>query len=325
MSNRILIIDLDTPCFAAAAVSEDRSVLVTHEPTGIEKSFKTRTEFKEVLKAKQREDKLSEYSFKDIQEPEPIENACHTLKSMLSKYGEALESPNESIYFISGSSNFRDNLPLPTKYKSSRTNILRPLLLSDVKKFATAKFKARVCHGEEPDDSIIYTAYDLQRQGYDPVVVTIDKDSLAYSGLSIYNQDKPEQGIVKIPELGSLWIDDKNKVRGNGFLWYALQHTNGDKTDCFNPAELAGVKYGEKSSYKLLHECKSEEEALNKILWQYKKWYPKAITYTAWNGVEHVADYVSIADMYFKCCRMKTDEFDDLDFVKFCNKYGVQV
>jgi len=324
MTKKILIIDLDTPCFAAAAVSEDRSVLVTHELTGIQKSFKTRTEFKEVLKAKQKEDKITEYSFKDVQEPEPIENACHTLKSMLARYIETLEV-EEVIYFISGKDNFRDNLPFPTKYKSSRATTLRPLLLSDVKKFAAAKYKAVVCNGEEPDDAIIYTAYDLKNRGYEPIIMTIDKDSLAYSGLQIYNQDKPEQGIVEIPQLGSLWIDDKNKVRGNGFLWYALQHILGDKTDSFNPAELAGIKYGEKSAYKLLHECKSEQEALSKVIQQYKQWYPKPVTYTAWNGVEHTADYIQIADMYFKACRMKTDEFDDLDFVKFCNKYGVDL
>jgi hypothetical protein len=323
MNKRILILDLDTPCFAAAAVAEDRSVLVTHVPTGIQKSFKTRTEFKEVLKAKQREDKLSEYSYEDVQVAEPIENACHTLKSMINNYCEALDY-EDIQYFISGSNNFRDSLPLPTKYKSSRTGTIRPLLLSDVKKFATAKYKATVCHGEEPDDAIIYTAYDLQRQGYEPILISIDKDSLAYSGLSIYNQDKPEQGIVKIPELGSLWIDDKGKVRGNGFMWYGLQHLLGDKTDSFNPAELAKVKYGEKSAYKLIYECKFEEEVLEKILWQYKKWYPQAVTYIAWNGLVHTADYLVIADLYFKCCRMKTDEFDDLDFMKFLDKYGVK-
>lgn len=324
MTKRILIIDLDTPCFAASAVSEDRSVLVTHEPTGLQKSFKTRTEFKEVLKAKQKEDKLPEYSFKDIQEAEPIENACHTLKSMLTRYIDDLEA-EEVLYFISGKDNFRDSLPLPTKYKSSRAGTLRPLLLSDVKKFATAKYKATVCHGEEPDDAIIYTAYDLKNKGYDPIILSIDKDSLAYSGLKIYNQDKPEQGIVELPQLGSLWIDDKGKVRGNGFLWYAFQHVLGDKTDSFNPAELADVKYGEKSAYKLLHDCKSEQEVLNKVIQQYKKWYPEPITYIAWDGKEYTKDYIQIADMYFKCSRMKTDEFDDLDFVKFCNKLGVEL
>jgi len=62
MSKRILLLDLDTPIFASSAVSETKSVLVTHQPTGKQKVFKNRKEFKELLKQKEKLAKLSEYS-----------------------------------------------------------------------------------------------------------------------------------------------------------------------------------------------------------------------------------------------------------------------
>lgn len=319
---KVALIDLDTPIYAASCAIEKRSVIVTHEPTKLQKEFNNRTEFKELLKAKGKLGKLSEYSFEDKQEPEPVENACQVLKVMVNKIIEQIE-PDEVRYYISGKNNFRDSLELPHKYKGSRAGMLRPIHLSDVRKFATNKFKAVVCEYNEPDDAIVYDGYSVKLAGDKPVLVSPDKDCLAYSGLYVFNQSKPELGEVLIPELGSLWLDEKNKVRGNGFLWYCVQLQIGDKTDHFSPTDLCGVKFGEKSAYKALKDCKTEKEALETVLVQYKKWYPSSVTYTAWNGVEYTKNYVEIAQLYHKCCRMQAHEFDTLDFVEFCKQYGV--
>lgn len=323
MSKTTAIVDLDTPCYAAAAVCDNRSVLVKHEPTGKTKVFKNRTEFKDLLKSKGKSN-FEEYSFEDIQEPEPIENACHTLKMGINRILEAVE-PDEVIYVISGSSNFRDNLPLPTKYKSSRASILRPALLGDVREFVKKKYKPLVTQNEEADDMQIYLGYEELYKGNKPVLVSIDKDCLAYSGLFIFNQDKSELGVQEIPKLGYLEIDSKNKVRGKGFLWYCFQHLVGDIVDGYRPTDLTNVKFGEKSAYKILVGCKTEQEALLAVLDTYKKWYPDTFTYTDWQGVEHEANHKTILDLYFKCCRMKSHEFDELNAEEFFAKYGVEL
>jgi hypothetical protein len=77
LSKVIALIDLDTPVYKAAAAVEERGIIVTHSPTGIQKSFSTRTEFKDLLKSKDRIDKLSEYEIEDTQEAEPAEHAFH--------------------------------------------------------------------------------------------------------------------------------------------------------------------------------------------------------------------------------------------------------
>ena len=148
---KVALIDLDTPIYAASCAIEKRNVIVTHEPTKLQKEFNTRTEFKELLKTKGKLDRLSEYSFEDKQEPEPVENACQVLKVMVNKIIEQIE-PDEVRYYISGKNNFRDSLELPHKYKGNRAGMLRPIHLSDVRKFATNKFKAVVCEYNEPEE-----------------------------------------------------------------------------------------------------------------------------------------------------------------------------
>lgn len=323
MSKTIAIIDLDTPCYAAAAVCDNRSVLIKHEPTGRTKVFKNRTEFKDLLKAKGKSN-FEDYSVQDIQEPEPIENACHTVKMGINRILEAI-NPDEVIYVISGSSNFRDNLPLPTKYKSTRVNMLRPVLLNDVREYVKKKYKPLVANNEEADDMQVYLGYEELYRGNKPVLVSIDKDTLAYSGLFLFNQDNPEWGIQELPNFGYLEIDHKNKVRGKGFLWYCLQQLLGDRVDNYRPADLSGIKFGEKSAYKLLTDCKTEQEALLVVLDMYKQWYPDIFNYTDWQGVEHEANYKTILDLYFKCCRMKSHEFDELNADEFFDKYGVEL
>lgn len=324
MNKRILLIDLDTPCFASAAAVEDRWVIVTHNPSKKTKIFKNRTEFKNRLKEKGTFDKLDEYSFEDDRSTEPIQNACHILNNMI-KNIETYTQPDEIRYFISGKDNFRDNLEFKTKYKSNRVEMIKPLLLSDVRQFAINKFKPEICNGDEADDRIIYRAYELMNEGHDVVVSTIDKDANAYTGISLFNQDKPENGITTVPELGKLWIDSKNKVRGIGFIWYCVQMLDGDPTDTYKPTELCGVKYGEKSAYKDLIDCTSIKELLGVVLSKYKEWYPESVTYKAWDGKEYTKDWFQIASLYHKAVRMKETPDDPLDFREFCNKHGVEV
>ena len=114
MSKVIAIIDLDTPVYKAAAAVEERGIIVTHSPTGIQKSFSTRTEFKDLLKSKDKIDKLSEYEIEDTQEAEPSENAFHILNNHIKFILDSFWC-DEVIYMISGKTNFRSDLPLPTK------------------------------------------------------------------------------------------------------------------------------------------------------------------------------------------------------------------
>lgn len=321
MSKVIALIDLDTPVYKAAAAAEERGIIVTHSPTGIKKSFSTRTEFKDLLKSKDKIDKLSEYEIEDTQEAEPVEHAFHILNNHIKFILDSFWC-DEVVYMMSGKTNFRNDLPLPTKYKSNRT-ALRPLLLKQLQTFAWKKYNAVVTQNEEPDDMQVWMGYEILKRGDIPVIVTGDKDSKAYSGLSLFNPDKPEEGVIIIPDLGSIWEDEKGKVRALGMKQYALQQLIGDTIDGFKPTELCGVKFGEKSALKLLEPCKTEKEVLEVVVSKFREWYPNPFDYTAWDGKKIQSDWKHMLNLYHACCRMKETKDDPLIAYDFYKRYGV--
>ena len=55
MNKKVLILDGDSIAYRCAAAGEQRSIEVTHKPTGIKKSFKHRTEFKKSMEERCKE------------------------------------------------------------------------------------------------------------------------------------------------------------------------------------------------------------------------------------------------------------------------------
>lgn len=323
MSKRIALLDLDTPVYKAAAAVEQRSILVKHEPTGIQKTFSNRTEFKDLLREKEKLNKIAEYTVTDVQEPEPIENALHILKSHVENILESIW-PDEVVYMISGKTNFRNDLPLPTKYKSNRTAI-RPLLLKQVQMYAWKKYSAVVTVNEEPDDMQVWMGYEILNRGDTPILITTDKDAKAYSGLYLFNPDHHECGVEEIPILGSIKEDSKGKVRANGIMQYGLQMLIGDSVDGYRPTELCKVKFGEKSALKALQDCKTPQEVLQVVIEHYQRWYPSDFTYTAWNGKKIESNWKHMLNLYHCCVKMKETKDDPLIAFDFYKRFGVDL
>jgi len=324
LSKVIALIDLDTPVYKAAAAVEERGIIVTHSPTGIQKSFGNRTEFKDLLKSKDKLDKLIEYKIEDTQEAEPAEHAFHILNNHIKFILDSFWC-DEVVYMISGKTNFRNDLPLPTRYKSNRTELIRPLLLKQVQSYAWKKYKAIVTENEEPDDMQIWMGYEILKRGDTPIIVSIDKDSKAYSGLSLFNPDKASDGVQVIPDLGDITEDEKGKVRATGMMQYGFQMLVGDSVDGFKPTELCNIKFGEKSALKLLQNCKDEIEILDAVVNKFREWYPKPFEYTAWNKETVQSDCLHMLSLYHKCVRMKESKDDMLIAEDFYKAYGVLI
>lgn len=315
----LVVVDTDTPLFSAAAVSEQRVILVTHEPTGIQKKFKTRTEFKELMKSKNKP--ITEaYSIQDLQEPEPVENALHLVKSSMQKIIDMY--PSSKVVFVAGdSNNFRLDLPLPTRYKSQRADMLRPVHLKACHKYARQRFGAISADGYEADDLTIILAHEAKKQGKNALLLSIDKDSNQSIGLTI--SDYTGSYYQTINEMHEVKYD--TKYRSYGIPWIAMQWTVGDGTDCFKPTELSKSRYGAVSAYKDFKDLKTPQEVLLKVVELYKQFYPKKFEYTDWKGQQHEADWKSMLMLYFQCCKMKESYDDDLCAGKFLAKYGVDL
>lgn len=323
MSKTILLIDGDVIAYRAAAAAETRSVEVIHKSSGRSKIFKTRTAFKTFLSEKNFTYVPEDYEFVDIQSEEDVSHPLHTVKLQINAMVRDTQADAYEL-FIGGADNFRETLPLPSKYKGNRADMLRPVHLDACKNYCVGKMGADIIEGHESDDALIYRGYWHLEQGHKVIMATIDKDSWAYSGLHLYNFTKPEDGIILIPDPGNLFLNAKDEVKGWGFMWFCHQMLIGDTTDNYKPTEIAKIKFGEKSSYKVLKDCKTKQEAWNVVVQHYKKWYPKQFEYTCWDGDIYKADWEWMLQLYFRCARMMQTSNDSLDIRDFMEKEKIK-
>lgn len=321
MKQTVLIIDGDLTAYQAAAVVEKRSVEVLHIRSGRTRIFKTRTEFKDFLKEKNMEYKEGSYSFTDIQEAAPLSHACKIVKNMITSTTEKLKATMTEVWIGDNSSNFRNNLDLPVKYKGSRDDMLRPLLLKGTKEYLTSNNQGGVIQDIEADDQIIIRYFELEEQGHNPIVVTKDKDSRGCVGITLCNPDN-EEGAIKIPAFGWIrWNAEKKKIEALGLHNYCWQMLVGDNSDDYGPSDLHKKKFGDKSALKLLENCKSIDELFQAVEDKYKEWFPEPITYTTWQGKEVQKDYKEILELYHSCVYMKRKKDDPTTFYSLWEEF----
>jgi hypothetical protein len=319
----IIIYDGDTLSYRASAATEERKVKVIHEPSGKAKVFKNRTECKAAITKAGREFDPVIYKFEDIQEPEPIANTCGIMKNQIQKTNDLLFA-DEYLLCLSGKSNMRDRLPLPSPYKGNRVDTLRPLNLKDAKMYLYKNHPCIVAQDREADDDLIIKGYEYLEKGYDVILASQDKDSRAYTGLTLYDFTQEVPTLEVMPSFGSL-VDTGKKITGSGFIWFAMQWLNGDPTDNYKPSELSRTKFGEKGAYKLLQPAQNEKEAIEIVIRQYKNWYGNGVSYVDCFGEKRFVDHEFLLGLYYKCARMMSHENDKLDFKEMLDKYGVKL
>lgn len=313
----IAAIDGDLLAFKASAANETRSIEVTHVPTGRIKVFKHRTEFKETIDLEKFP--LTAFVINDKQETADLSYALHTVKKMIEGICKTCKTDQYEIY-LSGADNFRDTLPLPSRYKGNRDGLMRPLQLTEVKDYLINVHKAEVVVGEA-DDKISIRQYEGVKSKTKIIGCSTDKDSLGTDGW-IYNWDTMEKPML-VKGLGELHIDEKGKVRGHGSKWKYLQWIVGDQIDGLNPCELAKVKFGEKSGYKALVDLQTEKECWQAVHDLYLKWYPESIEYIDQNGAKCCADYLDIAQVYWDGIHMLRWEGDRVNVREVMQKMGI--
>ena len=310
----VLLVDGDILAYRAAAASEKRTVLIKHLPSGKEKVFKNRTEFKDSMKAKEKEYKLEEYEFTDIQEPEDISYCLYSIKARLGHLKEETKADRVEVY-VGGATNFRNDLLLPSKYKD-RVETIRPVHLAAAKEYLIEIHKGLRSWEIEADDILSIRGYEELAKGNKSVIGTVDKDTYQAEGFCIFDWtvEKPVINQLSKDPLGYL-EDNGKKIIGSGLKFLALQLLAGDPVDTYKPSELANAKYGPKGAYKLLVDLPDTQSVCAAIVNQYKKWYPEAFTYTAWNGkVVENATWEDILSLYFKCAWMRRSWEDQSDW-----------
>lgn len=318
MAKTIAILDCDIIAYRCAAANERRSIKATHNVTGQVSEHAHRTGFKEHIKGAFEPE---EFTIEDQQHPEDISHAFHAMNTTIEALTKSCKADEVELY-ISGKDNFRDLLPLPTKYKSGRSSI-KPSQLIDCRNYLINKKGAIVVDGREVDDILAQRCFEGLQYGEKTIACTIDGDQNGVEGW-MYNWTKQQEPFL-IKGLGKIEITKNNKdFDGYGRKFYYAQWVLGDSTDCFRPAEISGKKFGVVAMYNLLRECKTDKECVEAVYGQYKKWYPEPVTYTAWDGVEHTKDVIAIMDMYAACAHMMRFEGDVFDTKKLLNNLKIQ-
>jgi len=321
MKETILLVDADTVAFRAAAVCEKRSVDVTHIPSGKVKTFKTRTEFKTRLTEKNGDlDSLKDYSFTDVQTPESVANALQAAKSIMTKIFTSIE-PDDMIVYIGGKDNFREKLPLPSKYKGNRGDMLRPILLDEVKGYITRKYKAKSPVGIEADDAINIRGYEELAKGNSVIIASNDKDTFQSEGLKMFDYTKEKPFIFDIPTIGDIKVKGA-ECKGAGLKFFAYQLLCGDTTDNYKPTEICKARFGATSAFKLIQPLQTQPEILDAVVQKYREWYPDIVTYTAWDGKEITTNWEGMLDIYFACAYMHRKKNDTTTWKEFFKERG---
>lgn len=315
----ILIIDADILAFRCAAANETRSIRVTHKITGQQTEHAHRTAFREHIKGVFEED---EFTVEDVQTCEDLSHAYHAINTCIEAWMKSCNADAYEVY-ISGDNNFRDNLPLPTKYKSSRSGSIKPLQLKDCREYLVKKHGAKVIHGQEVDDWLARRCYEGLKQKVKTIAVTIDGDQNGVAGW-MYNWTKMNEPKL-VNGFGHIELVKDNKdFDGYGRKFFYAQWLYGDwQTDCFKPAELSKKKFGVVAMYNILKDCNDDKSAVQAVYDTYKKWYPQPVTYTAWDGTEHTKNVIEIMDMYAACAHMKRFDGDVFDTKKLLDKLGI--
>lgn len=315
----IALFDLDIIAYRAAAAIEKRTVDVTHLPSGRSKVFKTRTEFKNFLKEKDREFIAEEYSFEDIQTPEPEEHAFQIVKKQVNTIKQEVRA-SAMEGFIGGKTNFRMNLDLPEKYKGQRDDMMRPIHLKACKEYALNKYPGGIIEGIEADDQLNIRSHELIRAGHDPVVISLDKDCWGCVGTKYYDWTQDDAEIIYVPKFGNLWIDKSGsnpKVRGLGIHFLCYQLLKGDTADHYNPADLHRKRFGDKEVVDLLNTAQDVNALFAIVESKYKEWFPEPMTYMTWDGREVTKNYQEILEIYFACAYMRRTKEDKTTFLSY--------
>lgn len=220
-NSTIIVIDGDEIAYQTAAACEQRGVVITNTQNEKSQGFKNKTEFFKLLKGLDYPADL--FTVEETQVAEPPQNAFSTIKKKLYAIRERFNTDNIEIY-IGGENNFRDSLPLPVKYKGSRQDMMRPILLDDVKNYLVQYHNAIVVNDIEADDMLSIRSHTGFVNKQKVIAFTQDKDRLATMGWSCCpDRGKEQFEPLYVDGLGELSIDDKKKVRGYGRKWLYFQ------------------------------------------------------------------------------------------------------
>lgn len=255
-----------------------------------------------------------------------LNSAEFLLKKTVSDIKKATNCTKALIAMGGSNGNFRDNLPLLTKYKD-RSTAIRPIGLKEVRDLIEQLFDVEFSNNCEADDVISwyqYFGYDNNKQ---IIACTEDKDARQTSGY-LYN---PRKNLLEfIDGLGSIELEvkvsSKNvknyKCKGSGRMWLYYQIVCGDPVDTYNPFSkefnITDYKF-----YNLFKDIKTDKEAWELIAKLFKSAYGNIDSWIDFKGDLNKGTWIDLLQAYVDTAFMQRWEGDRLDVPKVLTKFGI--
>jgi len=347
----VAVIDGDYIIFKAAAVADEHFITATHTKSNTSKEFKNVTEFKgrgkvlggwlgeqnekrikkdkpllaledfTIVKSVRRE-KKEDADGNTLTDEETLAHYFYSARTLLTSVLKELGA-SDYVMYIGGKEEFRLHKSKLMKYKGNRDDMQKPIIFKEMRQYAIDHLGAKVVEGIEVDDQVIIDAYGKDNH----VVVAIDKDTMAQP-VKAFNPDKSDLGIIDCTGLGELRIElqgtAKTKVlKGYGYKFMLAQLVLGDKADNYKPTCKSNIKFGDVKAYELLHDITSEKEGLERVIEQYKLFYPEPIVTEDWQGNSMQINWLSVLEEIFVMVNMQRVENDTRSVFTEFTKYGV--
>ena len=319
----VLIFDLDTIIYPTASAQDKTSIVVKGRKE--DRSYKNRTEFKKVCK--ENDWNYDIFTIEDTVTAAPVYICYSVFKKTIEKYIKELGATH-CEYYLGGSNNFRDTLPLPVQYKSNRKKTRRPTHLKALQLYALKTYSAKKICGMECDDFVSIRMLEVNKQkNVKAILITTDKDSLQSFTSEGYVY---KQGVLYHlnSTLGELHIEGKGaktSVKGSGLKWLITQALIvGDSTDEYLPRKHFKTSYGEKSWYKDVKDIEDVPTFLKFSIDKFIELVGTSTTYTDYTGKEQNLTWLELAEIYWSCAYMKTKVNDTTTFEDLLKQHNVE-
>lgn len=203
---------------------------------------------------------------------------------------KTLDTRLEPIMYLSGDTNFRDEVAKRKGYKANRDPDAKPYHISNARVYITSRYNTYTSDGCEADDLLCISQtenlkrFNFNQEKAETVIVTRDKDLRQcrgwHYGWEVGNQ--PEYPLRWVEELGELSpVFSKkvlkngepskalDKLTGTGVKWFYAQLLLGDSTD-----NIPGLwRVGKAGAYAVLNDLTTEKEMLQACIRMYKDVY----------------------------------------------------
>lgn len=192
-----------------------------------------------------REDENSLYTIEKEVKPEPLENALHNVREMIKSIQEGVGCTSYQLY-LTGGSNFRDEISTIQKYKGNRNKLHKPYWYEGIRDYMTSSLGAIIIDGQEADDVM---SIELTNN-INYCIATIDKDLDNTPGWH-YNFDK--DALYKVEEKEATYN-------------FYKQLLIGDRVDNIRGIPGVGIKTAEKILSGLSTEREYAQEVYEKYI-----------------------------------------------------------